>query len=53
MASMIPFDYQEQLIRTITEEDGSIWFVAKEICDVYNGPQFSNQWLSYFSCDIV
>ena len=23
-----------------------------DLVDNYNGPQFSNQWLSYFSCDI-
>ena len=33
-AKVIPFDYQSIEIRTIKREDGSVWFVAKDITDI-------------------
>ena len=32
--SVVPFHYHSNEIRTIQQEDGSVWFVVKDICDV-------------------
>ena len=32
--SVVPFSYKNSNIRTTTKPDGSIWFVAKDVCDI-------------------
>ena len=31
-SKIIPFAFDENLIRTVTDESGNIWFVAKDVC---------------------
>ncbi len=33
MSSIIPFSYQEKEIRVIEDQDGTTWWVAKDVCD--------------------
>ena len=33
-SKIIPFAFDENLIRTVTDESGNIWFVAKDVCRV-------------------
>ena len=33
-SKIIPFAFDENLIRTVTDESGNIWFVAKDVCKV-------------------
>lgn len=34
MDDLMPFVYEDVNVRTLVREDGSIWFVAKDVCDV-------------------
>lgn len=31
---LVQFTYQSKEVRTITKEDGIIWFVTKDVCEV-------------------
>ncbi|HZF61951.1 MULTISPECIES: BRO-N domain-containing protein [Desulfovibrio] len=33
-SKIIPFAFDENLIRTVTDESGNIWFVAKDVCKI-------------------
>ena len=33
-SKIIPFAFDENLIRTVTDESGNVWFVAKDVCRV-------------------
>ena len=42
MDSLTQFEFEETRVRTLTKEDGSVWFVAKDVCDILdiqNAPQ--------------
>lgn len=34
MKELIKFDYQGKEVRTITDEQGNPWWVAKDVCDI-------------------
>ena len=34
MSNVVPFTYQSNEIRTFKRRDGSIWFIAKDVCNV-------------------
>lgn len=34
MGNLMPFKFEETNVRTLVKEDGSIWFIAKDVCDV-------------------
>ena len=34
MSNIISFSYQEKEIRIIEDQDGSPWWVAKDVCDI-------------------
>lgn len=36
MNQIVPFTYEGTSVRTVTTEDGTPWFVAKDVCDVLN-----------------
>ena len=31
---IMPFDFRGQTVRTLTDEQGEPWFVAKDVCDI-------------------
>ncbi|MGI6655238.1 MAG: Bro-N domain-containing protein [Desulfobulbus sp.] len=34
MSEIAVFNFEEQEVRTITDEHGAPWFVARDVCDV-------------------
>ena len=34
MNELIPFDYEGRAVRIVTREEGDLWFVAKDVCEV-------------------
>lgn len=34
MSNIMPFQFESKEVRAITHEDGSVWFIAKDVCEV-------------------
>ena len=34
---IIPFDYKSKSVRVIQDENGTLWWVAKDVCKILGG----------------
>lgn len=47
MEKLTPFVFEEKNVRTLTKEDGSIWFVAKDVADVLEYKKYDSNLIGH------